>query len=179
MEAFFVSKSHLFLFASFPWNPLDQCAELLLYFQRLLQRLQKRPPCNLQSISSSRLLLLTSKFTSNFISPPPASSPPAPFHSSPSHSLQLLVWSRPYLHLKGEVVRVHLQPRSHPASCHHPGSEYQNWKLENLNLKLKKSAITAKKPTSLSLSSRVRISKHGRLGTRESSGIWWFFHWVV
>ena len=39
MEAFFVSKSHLFLFASFPWNPLDQCGELLLYFHVLLQRL--------------------------------------------------------------------------------------------------------------------------------------------
>ena len=43
--------------------------------------------------------------------PPPSPPPPAPSPSSPgaSHSPQLWVWSTSYLHLKGEVIRVHLQ----------------------------------------------------------------------
>ena len=46
--------------------------------------------------------------------PPPSPPPPAPSPSSPgaSHSPQLWVWSTSYLHLKGEVIRVHLQ--DHP-----------------------------------------------------------------
>ena len=107
--------SHLFLFVSFPWNPLEQCGELLLYFHVLLQRLLR--PRNLLStfISSfSSLLLLTSNTFISSNVPPGCfpSCPASPSHSSPSDFPQLRVWSTPpYLHLKGELVGVHLQPR--------------------------------------------------------------------
>ena len=68
MEAFFVSKSHLFLFASFPWNPLDQCGELLLYFHVLLQRLLR--PRDLHNLfpSSSTSTSTSSSSTLSLIS---------------------------------------------------------------------------------------------------------------
>ena len=110
---------YLFLFVSFPWNPLNQCGELLLYFHVLLQRLGR--PRNLLStfISTfSSLLLLTSNTFISSNPAPPACCPSSPAsNSSPSDFPQLRVWSTPpYLHLKGELVRVHLQPPSHPES---------------------------------------------------------------